>query len=150
MSSRYSIFYCKKGPDVQFKEVNLSSEAPDFDDKDLTAFSKDNDDVIYLAEQENVGFIHYEHWQNGLLLRRLKYNDDYSWLSSDGEPEKWETDLLFSLENLSKTLEFYEPERHEEIKKIWERKRIQSGDAFPILGSINLIQILKQFWNFPK
>jgi len=146
MSSRYSIFFCRKKPSEEFRQADFSSDDPEFEDKELKAFSEDNGEVIYLAEQENVGFIHYEHWQNGMLVRRLKYNNDYSWLSSDGEPEKWEIDLLFSSQNLSTTLGFYEPERHEEIRNVWERKNIQSGDAFPILGAIDLVHIIKQFW----
>ena len=149
MSSRYSVFYCKKEPDGQFKEVNLSCESPEFEDKELTDFSQDWGEVVYLAEQDNVGFIHYEHWKKGLLIRRLKYNDDYSWLSSDGEPEQWETELLFSPESLEMTLRAYDPERHQEIRQIWERKRIESGDFFPQLGSINLIGILTRFWKLP-
>ncbi|HOT28865.1 MAG TPA: hypothetical protein PLU72_11795 [Candidatus Ozemobacteraceae bacterium] len=146
MSSTYSVFYCRKEPAGQFAEVDLSPESPEFDDKDLSTFSKDHGEVVYLAEQENVGFIHYEHWNRGALVRRLKYNDDYAWLSADGEPEPWEADALFTAENLSKTLQGYDPEMHEKIRETWNRKIIRTGDSFPVLGPVDIIRILRQYW----
>lgn len=150
MSSRYSVLYCRKELDRSFQEVSISFESPEFDDQDLTEFSAEHGDVIYVAEQENVGFIHYEHWQHGRLVRRLKYNDDYAWLAADGEPEQWERDEVFSPENLSKTLACYDSERHEEIHAAWQRKRIQAGDTFPVLGLLNIIHILRQYWDLPN
>ncbi len=150
MSSRYSSLFARKNPSVAYRIMAILEDSPPFEDQDFELFSLHNDDVIYLAENENDGFVHYEHWIEGKLIRRLKYNNDYSWLSAAGEPEEWEKEILFTDEILSKTLQGYEPERHEEIKAVWMRKNIKEGDSFPVLGLLDFIGGINRYWKLPK
>jgi len=126
-------------------------DSPEFEDKDWGEFSIDMADTIYLAEQENVGFFHYEHWKNGHLIRRLKYNDDYFWLSVEGEPEIWEKEILFSPENLEIVLRANDSDRQAEVRDYWEKKCIQTEDSFPfIIGPLNMVKMINDFWGLPR
>lgn len=151
MSSAYSAIFSRDNAGGLFKVIEFTPDSPEFEDKDWNEFSKDFADAIYLAEQENVGFFHYEHWQNGSLIRRLKYNDDYFWLSAYGEPEIWEKELLFSPENLEIVLKSNDSDRDADIRSYWEKGRIQAEDSFPIIvGPISIIKIINDFWKLPK
>ena len=90
MSSRYFSYYTRQDTDSHFNLLEFHSYSPGFENKELGEYSQDKGDILYIAEQENTGFFHYEHWKNGVLLRRLKYNSDYGLISADGEPEQWE------------------------------------------------------------
>ena len=147
MSSRYSIYYARKENQDPFVCLQYIPGSPDFEENNCEKYAQAHRDLIYLAEQENVGFFHYEHWKDGKLWRRLMYNSDYYWLKADGEPEPWEIILFFSEDQLHLTLRSYEPERHAEIRSIWQRKHIQEGDNFPVLEFFNVIEGLKTYWN---
>ncbi len=147
MSSNYSLLYGRKNDYGPFFTIELSSENPEFENRDYEELSRDKGEIIYIAEQENVGFIHYEHWSDGKLLRRLKYNSDYFWLCAEGEPENWELNTLFSPETLAKTLSAYDADTHEQILAAWNKKNPQEGDMFPILELINIIGDLRKHWN---
>ena len=147
MSSTYSRLFVRKhgiGPFVVASDE--PGEAP-FEDRDLADVSKEFGEVIYLAEQENVGFFHYEHWCGGKLVRRLKYNDDYHWLSVEGETEPWEEDGFFSDAALNLLLSAWDPDQHDEIRAIWARKRIRAENLFPLLDSAVAIRAMRDFWN---
>ena len=151
MSSAYSLICSRDDARGPFKVIEFIPDSPEFEDKDWSEFSSGMADAIYLAEQENVGFFHYEHWQNGSLARRLKYNDDYFWLAADGEPELWEKELLFSPANLEIILKSNDCDRDADIRSYWEKGRVQAEDSFPIIvGPINIIKIINDFWNLPK
>ena len=94
MSSNYSVLYVRQEPSEPFQSHQEIFDSPPFENQDFSELSQRHGEIIYLAEQENVGFVHYEHWSNGSLLRRLKYNNDGSWLSTDGEPEAWESPIV--------------------------------------------------------
>lgn len=151
MSSAYSLICSRIHENSPFQMNEFIPDTPDFEDKDWSEFSADLADAIYLAEQENVGFFHYEHWKNGSLIRRLKYNDDYFWLSAEGEPETWEKQILFSPENLEIILKGNDSDRYAEIRNYWDNKCIQAEDSFPIIvGPLNIIKMINDFWSLPK
>ena len=151
MSSAYSMVCSRTDEGAQFTITQYNLDSPEFDDKDWGEFSCNLADVVYMAEQENVGFFHYEHWKNGSLLRRLKYNDDYFWLSVEGESETWEKELLFSPENLEIVLRANDSDRQAEVRDYWEKQCIQAEDSFSIIiGPLNIVKMINDFWNLPK
>ncbi len=149
MSSRYSSCYARQTSGCAFKLIEFLAESPDFDDKDFTGCPQDQTEVIYLAEQENTGFFHYEHWQDGLLLRRLKYADDCGWISAEGKPEEWEAVLLFSEENFTVTVNCWPPEMRRKIEAVWQKQSVAAGDSLPSLGNADLGRGLRMYWNLP-
>ncbi len=147
MSSSYSILYGRKENSGPFLTIEVSDDSPEFENWDFGDLSKENGEIIYLAEQDNVGFFHYEHWRGGTLLRRLKYNSDGFWLCGEGNAEEWELNTLFSPELMSRTLSSYDPEMHEQITRAWSKKGPEEGDMFPILEMTNIVSDLRKHWN---
>jgi hypothetical protein len=82
-----------------------------------------------------------------VLLRRLKYNSDYYWISAEGKPEEREASLLFSEENFTMTVNCYPPEMRKSVEYVWQRKHIAAGDFLPSSGVANLAKGLRMYWN---
>ncbi len=147
MSMTYSSHYARQVAPGPFRLLRYVPDEAPFEDQDLAAHSQQHGEIFYLAEQDNVGFFHYEHWQGGQLIRRLKYNSDYHWLSVAGEPEPWEHALIFTEDILGKTLQGYDQESHEAIRSAWGRKCIQQGDAFPIRELVEILGGMRRHLN---
>lgn len=147
MSTRVSILYARAEPTAPFRVLETSARSPAFEMRGLDALSREQGEVVYLAEQENVGFVHYERWCRGQLTRRLKYNDDGGWLAADGEPEAWEAGLLFAEAQLNSTLAAYDAESHAEVRAIWQRACVREGDRLPT--PVDLAGALRRVWRLP-
>lgn len=130
-----------------FLTIEVSDDSPEFENRDFGDLSEEKGEIIYLAEQDNVGFFHYEHWRGGTLLRRLKYNSDGFWLCGEGDPEGWELNTLYTPELMSRTLSSYDAEMHNQITNAWNKKRPEEGDMFPILEMTNIVADLRKYWN---
>jgi len=107
-------------------------------------------ETLYIGVQANVGFFHYEHCQEGALLRRLAYNYDGGWILVEGCPQDWEREILFVEEKLQTTLACFEEDMHDHIRGIWERKQLQPGDQFPGVDPDALYGELQRYYQLPS
>jgi hypothetical protein len=127
--------------------------------------SKQSGEIIYLYASFPDSFV-YEHAIDGRLLRKLVWfpmlDDDWTpgWLCVQGDREEWE-DQFFRQANLDLALEhegykFEEfdkmdnfPEREEEIRKLWEEKKIKEQDVIPP-GDAGFAFVVEKFFGLKK
>jgi len=114
------------------------------------AYSRAIGETIYIGVQANVGFFHYEHCQEGALLRQIAYNYDGGWILVEGSPQDWERQIVFAEDELQTTLACFEEDMHDHIRRIWERKHLQQGEQFPGVDPDALYGELRQYYHLPS
>jgi hypothetical protein len=172
MSSRFGVYYVRRTniePDQNFLDtfvlaqmldtpfgafvcVKYEPDSPPFPVAQKyvgLAYARAIGETIYIGVQANVGFFHYEHCQEGALLRRLAYNYDAGWILVEGSPQDWEPQILFAEDKLHDALACFDADMHDLIRKIWARKQVQQGDQFPGVDPETLYGELRRYYRLP-
>ena len=160
MSIFYNVFFVKTEHSMEslksvFSRIDVMAESPwivcDYGDNDPDGlfepgyyFTKEISaqfgEVIFICIDTRNDQFDYEHSQNGNILRKLSWISDGSvsvWEWVEGEMEAWENEIIFSENNLVRTLDsFYDQDeaaqREDELRSIWQNKEYVLGDKFPL------------------
>jgi hypothetical protein len=129
----------------------------------IEADSKKYGEMIFLFADTRPDSFVYEHARDGVLLRKLVWfpmlDDNWTpgWLCAQGQPEDWETAILFTPKVLARTIaeeqERYSaegkddefPAREAEIRDAWERHAIAAGGTIPYCDGTVALAVEKHF-----